>query len=199
MSETELSAAHDSRLGITERLLGSDDQILLKTGGSCRKPVKFMAEIAAKEEQYREYVRDHQRNVTAAWLRLRGRAVTCPTLIATVDRLVAIHDDSKFSPEEFDPYRRFFYPAYPDEKSHEEFRWAFAVHWSRNPHHPEFWVDRRSEFADRQPYLVEMVCDWMAMGMHFGNLARDWYHQRKTKIRLPDADRAFIEGLLAFE
>jgi hypothetical protein len=159
--------------------------------------------VAEKTKEYRAYILDHKSNVSTAWHFLRNRAVTDPLLIATVDSLIAIHDDSKFSDEEFEPYRKFFFPVSPSEKSYENFRPAWFHHFSNNPHHFEYWIGDdgtfKSTFSERQPYLVEMVCDWMAMGMHFGNTAIGWYSSRKDKIRLAPEDRAFVESLLSFE
>jgi hypothetical protein len=156
-----------------------------------------------KAEAYRVYILDHQAQVAIAWARLKNRAITDPALIATVDSLVATHDASKFSDEEFEPYRRFFFPVSPDEKCYQNFRPAWIHHFTHNPHHFEHWINDDSTFKgsfhERQPYLVEMVCDWMAMGVQFGNTAADWYSSRKDKIHLAPDDRSFVESLLAFE
>jgi hypothetical protein len=156
-----------------------------------------------KAEEYRAYVRQHKANVIAAWSRLRNRAVTDPALITKVDIRVPMHDDSKFSDEEFEPYRKFFFPVSPTEKRYEDFRPAWVHHYSNNPHHFEYWANKdgsfKSAFSERQPYLVEMVCDWMAMGLQFGNTALEWYLSRKGKIALAAEDRSFVEFLLQFE
>jgi hypothetical protein len=83
------------------------------------------------------------------------------------------------------------------------FRHAWVHHYTNNPHHHEYWANPdgsfKSTFNERKPYLVEMVCDWIAMGMAQGGTARDWYSTKKNKIRLAAEDRQFVESLLACE
>ena len=79
----------------------------------------------------------------------------------------AIHDNSKFSPEEFEPYEEAFPNlqkyAYGSEELRAELRKikpAIHHHFSVNRHHPEYHENgiNGMNLID----VLEMVCDWMA-------------------------------------
>lgn len=79
----------------------------------------------------------------------------------------AVHDNSKFEPEEFEPYDRLFPElqkyAYgsPELKAvYEQLGAALQHHLKVNRHHPEYHEDGISgmNLID----LIEMVCDWLA-------------------------------------
>lgn len=82
-------------------------------------------------------------------------------------RRAAIHDNSKFSPEEFEAYEA----AFPDLQKYaygtEEFKAALSTiqpaiehHYQANDHHPEHFPGGIIDMNLIQ--LIEMVCDWMA-------------------------------------
>jgi len=95
----------------------------------------------------------------------------------------AIHDESKFSDAEREPYtwlteyhryRRnhepFTYPSGVEDRV----RLAIKHHVTTNRHHPDFHPDP-NVMSDVD--LIEMVCDWTAMSMEFGQdegSARGW-------------------------
>jgi hypothetical protein len=88
-------------------------------------------------------------------------------------RLV-IHDWTKFTPAEWNPWRR----RYANGRSNvigttddeDDFRRAFAHHWHRHPHHWEHWVygiaSGHTPKALRipDPIVREMVADWLGAG-----------------------------------
>lgn len=80
-----------------------------------------------------------------------------------------VHDLSKFRPDEFGPYARYFGSAgKPPQERREEFRIAWAKHLHRNPHHCGWWIlrnqggDNGTEILPMpESYVREMVADWM--------------------------------------
>lgn len=79
----------------------------------------------------------------------------------------SVHDNSKFSPEEYEDYEA----AFPDLQKYaygtEEFRAALrkikpaiSHHYRVNDHHPEHFEQGITEMNLIQ--LIEMVCDWLA-------------------------------------
>lgn len=79
----------------------------------------------------------------------------------------AVHDNSKFSEEEYSAYdaafpglQKYAYgtPEFKAELS--KIGLAVAHHYSVNDHHPEFFRNGVSDMNLIQ--LIEMVCDWMA-------------------------------------
>ncbi len=82
-------------------------------------------------------------------------------------RRAAVHDNSKFSPEEFEPYDQ----AFPNFKKYafgseelkavyESIRPALQHHFQENDHHPEHFEVGVNSMTLIE--FIEMVCDWMA-------------------------------------
>ena len=78
-----------------------------------------------------------------------------------------VHDNSKFSEEEFEAYEK----AFPELQKHaygsSEFKAtldtikpAIQHHYAVNDHHPEFFEQGISQMNLIQ--IIEMVCDWIA-------------------------------------
>ncbi|OHT01479.1 hypothetical protein TRFO_31708 [Tritrichomonas foetus] len=161
--------------------------------------------LTSKVSEYREYIKNHIANVQASWKILQSQFpqdcfVSDAELKQRITNRVQNHDASKFFDDEFNGYRKFFYPSYKGEKNYDDFQLAWKTHYSRNDHHWEHWLDENGNPRDRGnariETLVEMVCDWMAMGMQFGNTAGDYYLKNKNTIKLLQEDRAFVEHLL---
>jgi hypothetical protein len=89
--------------------------------------------------------------------------------------LGVLHDLSKFRPDEFVPYARYFYGPKPEsgygiEQVKSWFDRAWLLHIHRNRHHPQFWVLRNdtdgvSLLEMPEKYVREMVADWIGAGM----------------------------------
>lgn len=78
-------------------------------------------------------------------------------------RNLIFHDWTKFLPDEFFPYARYFYG---DSWSREEFDRAWLKHLHRNRHHPQHWIlrnDNDGTYALEMSWedVKEMVADWM--------------------------------------
>ena len=119
-----------------------------------------------------------------------ARVRKCLTLLAKVTEYgeelterAPIHDASKFCEEERIPYvwltefhrRRRMGEAfkYPGDIA-DKVKRAIAHHETSNRHHPEFHKDP-NDMSDVD--LIEMVCDWTAMALEFGQdggSARGW-------------------------
>lgn len=116
------------------------------------------------------------------------------------------HDASKFEPEERVPYiwlteyhrcRRsgepFEYPAGMEERV----RRAIDHHVASNRHHPEYHADTNS-MTDVD--IIEMVCDWTAMAMEFGQCggsARGWADRTiGNRVHFNDERRAFVYEMI---
>lgn len=131
------------------------------------------------------------------------------------------HDLSKFTPREWNGYSaKFFWPKERIDRLNSElfayhglgelipygetpndwFTIAWNHHQNRNPHHWDYWVHRRGENTFVLPipkrYLKEMIADWRAMSRKFNNCPVDWYTQNRSKIRLREEDRLWVEKTL---
>ena len=107
-----------------------------------------------------------------------------------------VHDLSKFRPDEFFPYRNYFYGEKTD-KSKFEFDKAFENHTRRNRHHWNFWDGDAVTYFMPCKYVREMLADWSAMARQQGKQGdvTDWYYSRRDKIKLHPDSRTFLEAL----
>ena len=142
-----------------------------------------------------------------------ARVADCLAIIASAtehgDELrerARCHDRSKLGPEERVPYtwltefhrcRRAGQPfSYPDGME-ERVRAAIDHHLATNRHHPEFHADP-SEMTDVD--LIEMVCDWTAMAIEFGQdggSARGWAEKTiGTRLPLNEERRRFVFAMI---
>ena len=83
-----------------------------------------------------------------------------------------IHDLSKFSPAEFFSYAlRFFYKTEDQErleKIRNAFFYAWLHHLHHNKHHWDHWILEGKPLKMPKKYVIEMICDWRAMGRSLG-------------------------------
>lgn len=166
--------------------------------------------IKHQEKLYREYISDHITNVQKAWKLMKEnpdcmdfisrnlKNMTLDAAISVLDDLIAHHDESKYSKEEFDAYRKEFYSISPEEKeaNKKDLEKAWEHHYTNNLHHWDWWY--KSGNMNNMPFIhvIEMICDWEAMGYVFKNNSLTWYNQNKKEIFLGDKQRKFAEELM---
>lgn len=165
--------------------------------------------IKQKENEYKEYIDNHRQNVMKAWTLMKSNNecmdfitknlnTSLEAVISLVDELVKSHDLSKYKDVEFHPYRKEFYPVTPEEKESNKssFDAAWEHHYTNNMHHWDWWYKSGNMDKMGLSYVVEMVCDWEAMGYKFGNTSKQWYNDNIDKIHLGETQRRFAEGLM---
>lgn len=166
--------------------------------------------IKHNENLYKEYINEHRLNVQKAWNVMKNNSecrnlitkvisnTNLDTTIKLVDDLIIHHDESKYEPEEFYAYRANFFPISPEEKNlnKEEFDKAWKHHYTHNMHHWNWWYE--SGNLDNMPmiYVIEMICDWEAMGYKFGNTSKEWFEKNKSEIYLGYKQEEFAEELM---
>ena len=160
---------------------------------------------------YLKYILEHKKNIfKTCWKRkLYLHAIT--------------HDLSKFNPKEFIPYTEWFY-GHHGVKLEKEFTYeqlnnqslykmscvsrnyleckknfdkAWEHHYKNNPHHWNYWLDKKGvpQRIDGK-YLSQMICDWEAMGLKFGDTAQNYYLKNYCKIKLDRDTRVELEMML---
>lgn len=115
-----------------------------------------------------------------------------------------IHDWSKFLPLEWNAYVARFADGrgstWESKEDTDEYRRAWRHHWSANPHHWEFWLDKDGVPAEMEErYVREMVADWFGAGSALGKPdIRGWYAKGRAEGRytLHPNTRALVERLL---
>lgn len=165
------------------------------------------SEKKAQAKNYKRYVDEHIENVNKAFSEF-GPAL-CKALSVDLGRLkemITIHDQSKYDEEEFEGYRKYFYPT--DLENNESlnkysFDNAWDHHVKNNPHHPEFWVRQDEDTGELIPedmpntFIAEMLLDWQSMGYKFGDNAYQYWNSDKCKKFLSPATKAKVEEVIS--
>ena len=163
---------------------------------------------------YMNYIKNHKEKVVKAYneymIPLMNRTPN-PDLeeaIIKAGRNVINHDLSKYEPVEFEAYRRHFYPTEfekQDPKFEDVTRVLYDAAWvhhnQNNEHHPEHWgLDRNPPEDMPLEFVIEMLCDWLAMGMYYKSSTREWWSSKKTQsdeaTYMTKFTREWVETLL---
>lgn len=126
---------------------------------------------------------------------------------STLDSMLKNHDISKYGKEEYDEYRKHFYPVDEQESLNSEgFKLASLHHVTNNPHHWENWCDLQDdgkyvlqEDINEHAYLlyvIERCCDEASMSQLYDNRVLDWYEENKHKMVVPEFSQQFYLDLL---
>lgn len=125
-----------------------------------------------------------------------------------IDRQIERHDSSKYLPDEYEAYDKYFYNSNAYHMTHEtlqNFNKAWLLHIHRNPHHWQYWVlinDDPEEGIDildmPYDYIIEMICDWWSFSWAKGDLFEifKWYDEHKNHIRLSYKTRKTVQNIL---
>jgi hypothetical protein len=154
--------------------------------------ISVVKQKIAKFREYLDYFERHYDNVQRAWALINEkcqnnqfRFIYDDFVWHSIDTAIKGHDESKLSPREFTQYRQYFFSIDGEEKNENAFNAAWNHHLENNEHHWETWVKMAaSPYAD--VFVVQMVCDWVAMGFEFGDTAQEYYEKNKHKIQIPD-------------
>jgi len=185
-------------------------------------------DVLEKEREYAVYIVTHCNNVKFAFKTLFcGNEQYIPdgctaeeynNIIEGLKVTIAEHDKSKFSDEEFYPYRVKFYPTEAEKKRMEEdieylnkvkndFEEAWKHHYMFNDHHTKHWLipehDNIPAHYTDMPYdaIIHMICDWCAMSLYFDKdmaAVIKWYKEDadKEKSEMTEKTKSTVEDLL---
>ena len=140
-----------------------------------------MKTVEEMNVEYNVYIERHISNVRKCFA-IYGEQL-CERLGVDYDRLADMindHDRSKYSEEEFEGYRVYFYPTeYENDEGNKQYRKnkfdsAWLHHLRNNAHHPEYWLytdeDGVVRAKDMDPlHIAEMLLDWTAMSITKGD------------------------------
>lgn len=144
-----------------------------------------MNELSKKRKEYENYIINHRKNVINAYkdLLTNNNCTNIPWVSSAIreimrDDIIKNHDISKYSEEEFEPYRSRFFPCDGEKYDNIAFEKAWTHHYKTNPHHWDHWIvyGVAQEMDDK--YIIEMCCDWIAMSSANKNnneTALDWF------------------------
>lgn len=157
-------------------------------------------------KEYEDYIIEHTNNVARGydWL-----LINLPELFEGFDAdylggVIAQHDTSKNSPEEFDAYAEKFYGENKNSKEVKEaFDLAWLHHQNCNKHHWQYWLLQKDS-GDLIPqemsyeYVIEMICDWWSFSWKSNNLYEvfDYYKDHKSTMNLHKNTQQSVEDIL---
>jgi hypothetical protein len=154
------------------------------------KKITYSESIINLKYQYTVYINSHIRNVIKAYtnakyvFRVLFPEVFNSSKLEELNKNLANHDKSKFDDVEFYNYGAKFFPIEgTDPESEiikENFKIAWLHHLHNNPHHPGYWVlyeNDKVEILDMPDiYIIEMLCDWMAMSEYYKTSTLDYWN-----------------------
>ena len=160
--------------------------------------------------EYDQYLAEHIGNVDAGlhWM-MDNLPLNQTQTNAIMDALLTAHDESKFSPEEYEAYDKYFYGG---DKSYEvcrAFDQAWLHHQKCNPHHWQYWVLINDDPDDETltqlktlpmplNFIFEMIADWWTFSWRNGNLFEifSWYGNHRDRMMLHFDTRMIVEDIL---
>lgn len=169
--------------------------------------------VSSKEQLEKErdqliYTNTHISNVQTAWNMIKttpsmmeyitdlikNKTIPCNYIytdgfIHMMNIQISLHDNSKYGPYEWEPYRKHFYPINDKEKEEnkDDFDAAWVHHYTENKHHWNYWYKIYKD-ADAMDLLsvLELCCDWIAMNFVFKGTALDFYRNRVEECKDKD-------------
>lgn len=155
-----------------------------------------------KIKEYCDYLEEHLSNMSSAWEIIKTKCYDLDVLndpfhYKNINNLILDHDLSKFSKEEFIPYRDKYYPVLDNPYNERDYYSAWENHLINNPHHWENWTNLNYDNNYEWKYhCLCMICDWVAMGLKFNDTALNYYEKNKEKIHIPEYAKSFLYKVL---
>lgn len=167
--------------------------------------IKNNIKIKKQEKKYMKYIKEHQENIKKAFEEIKENPIIYQRYSGEIlDALwerVLVHDKSKYSKEEFVPYRKNFYPINAEEKEENkpDFDKAWEHHWKNNSHHWQYRKNKTSFDKNNKEEVLDVlenILDWIAMGYKFNDRPYQYYENNKNNITLCEDERKYLEDLI---
>lgn len=157
------------------------------------------------QRKYYQYIEQHKKNILKAfyellqckdlqWLILDDHILN-PLWLRALD-----HDNSCYEKEEFDYYRKHYFPIDANEWSKNEpnFEKAWEHHKKNNDHHWEYRQNWKDEDFNIHTELacLENILDWMAISYEHNDRISEYYEVYKNRVKLPKKQKDFIEKII---
>ncbi|MES0340735.1 MAG: DUF5662 family protein [Candidatus Humimicrobiaceae bacterium] len=154
-------------------------------------------------EKYNQYIIEHVTNVRLSWKMLQPKLIDKYWLddyyYHIINERVETHDISKLTDNEFNGYRQFFYPYKEEEPNKNILDKSWLHHIHKNDHHWEYWVICGvNNTAVDMPLecIFEMLLDWAAMSIKFGDTPRQFYDTNKGTMIFHENTSKYIESII---
>ena len=167
--------------------------------------IKDNIKIKKQTKNYKKYIKEHQENIKKAFEEIKENPVIFQRygneILNALWERVLIHDKSKYSEEEFIPYRKNFFPINAEEKENNrlDFDKAWEHHWKNNSHHWQYRKNKTSFNKDNQEEILDVlenILDWIAMGYKFNDRPYQYYENNKNNIILCEDEKNYLEDLI---
>lgn len=155
-----------------------------------------------KSDEYMEYINTHIANVQRAFEEISNKLLTkvdksdpIYEAIMILRNRISSHDESKYSDEEFEAYRKNFYPINDEEReeNRDAFELAWKHHYASNSHHPEHWIDAYGDPINMSVAdVIEMICDWESFKYIDKGSAKEWWEKRGNSIVITGSTRDLV-------
>ena len=157
-----------------------------------------------KQEKYDYYLKNHIENVRKAYELLKVMDLNLSKDEYDETRyLIANHDQSKFTAEEYFAYLEYFYGEEKTKEVQSDFDYAWLHHQHNNKHHHQYWLLKKDDGTFKaldmpKPYIIEMICDWWSFSINKGYWGEiiNWYEKEKNKMILSENTRKEVERIL---
>ncbi len=169
------------------------------------KKIKDNIKIKKQTKLYIKYIVEHKKNIEKAFEEMKENSLIFQRydddILDALWERVLVHDESKYSEEEFIPYRKNFFPINAEEKENNklDFDKAWEHHWKNNSHHWQYRKNKTSFNKDNKEEVLDVlenILDWMAMGYKFNDRPYQYYENNKNNIILCDDERKYLEDLI---
>ena len=148
--------------------------------------------------KYFNHYAKHTYYVTLAWKiiceELWNHGMLTEKEFEKVTNNIIWHDQSKMDNDEWHAYAEKFYGTHSGETVKSAFKEAVKSHKSKNLHHYETLKEYKGD--DWRCYIVELVCDYIAMGWEFDNYIFEYYNSVKDEFELPSEYQAYLDAIL---
>ena len=154
-----------------------------------------MTKVEKQRENYKNYIDTHRANVVKAWEMIKRCCEFTPGIVEKISANVEAHDLSKYGVEEFEPYRRKYWPTDEEEITAEvdsEYDVAWIHHKQHNPHHWETLVNKPWN-NEKMAYTIEGVADWIAMAIYFKNPVRKWWIENRQNVVMEERQLQVVD------
>lgn len=139
---------------------------------------------SAKEQEYYKYLKIHEVRLKASFndriYALKNALLLSKEQCEELKERILKHDASRYTPEEWDNWRKSYFPVNDKEKEEGEKteKEARKHHYKVNAHHPEHWNGKEMDKVS----IAEMIIDWEADSkVDGGNPLKWWLYNDEAK------------------
>lgn len=152
-------------------------------------------------KEYDIYLNTHRANVLKVFREMcRNKSFFNDLFIRypNIYEQILLHDEEKFSKEEYEAYDNYFYGSTINQKIEDAYDLAWFHHQKNSPHHWQYWIlikDSGKTIPLDIPdnYIIEMLCDWSSFRFKDPkSTAVYWYLSNGHKMILSDRTKTRI-------